>query len=249
MRLATVSSFMGLGALSLAAVAGLLVLAAADERGAPAPPRPAASRPALPAALRAGDRPEASRSTSAACSIGDARAAAVASTTLAALPPGLEAAEVDAMEARSRAQLARQLVVWLGAEDHPVAALIEADQLAALARWLPDDAVDALHRMARDDPNDARRRAAFIVLGRLPEPPASHPDRLLAAFERRPSEAARAGLVEALLTLGRAGLPVDAALARALDDAHGPPSAALLALVSADDPRAVRVVTPAEGPR
>lgn len=126
----------------------------------------------------------------------------------------------DALEpvvADARASRAHDLVGWLAFEVHPATALLDADQLAELAPWLRADDLERLLELARSDPLEARRRAAFVALGHVRPASAAHVEALVAAFSARPSEESRLGLLEALLTLRHAGAPADEALELALE--------------------------------
>lgn len=146
---------------------------------------------------------------------------------LVAVPPGPSAPsgastgtlDVQALEvalSETRADLAHDLVEWLAFERHPVAALLEADELGELAPWLRPADVTRLLQLARNDALEGRRRAAFVALGHVRPANAAHVQALLGAFASRPSEESRLGLIEALVALRHAGAPVDDSLELAL---------------------------------
>ncbi len=221
------------------AAPGALALTLLSEAEAP----PAVARSTRPAPARTlAPAPEvelvpAPPPTSAAAALvegGDpaALAAAIASSTWAALPP-VEPPVLDEVELESRRKLADQLVEWLALEDHPAAALIEAEQVAEHAAWLSPASVERLLTMARADDLPARRRAAFVALGGQRPASAAHVAALLDAFRAAPHEEARAGLVQALLALRQGGATIDAALREVMEPRYGAPSPEVLALAAA----------------
>lgn len=220
------------------ALAGLWLLAQSDDDAPPTRARAARATAArslsAPVTLQAPApapqaAPEAQAAAPGAAAGAAAQAAAAASRTWAALPP-VEPEVPDEVELESRRRLTGQLVEWLAIEDHPAAAIIEAEQLAELAPWLTPGDEARLLAMARTDDLALRRRAAFIVLGGQRPATAERVSALLEAFVADPDEEARAGLVQALLSLRQAGGVVDAALAEALDPRHGPLSPEVQAL-------------------
>lgn len=120
--------------------------------------------------------------------------------------------DVAPREADARADRAHERVAWLALEGHPAGALLEADRLRELGSWLRPDDVRRLLELAQGDALEARRRAAFVALGHVRPASAAHVEALTAAWQARPSEESRLGLLEALLALRHAGVPVEAGL-------------------------------------
>lgn len=104
-----------------------------------------------------------------------------------------------------RARAAR-LLAALAAEADPLAAEVIGEELAPLADRLDATGRATLLRLARD--GDAPRAAALMALGRL-EPTVEMVELVRDAVLGRPTSAARAAGVDALLLLGERGAPGD----------------------------------------
>jgi hypothetical protein len=149
-------------------------------------------------------------------------------------------------EADPRPDLAHERVAWLALEGHPAGALLEADRLRELGSWLRPDDVRRLLELAQGDALEARRRAAFVALGHVRPASAAHIEALTAAWQARPSEESRLGLLEALLALRHAGAPVEAGLELVL---AGPASASDSKRFAGEGARPFVVDRPLDGDR
>jgi hypothetical protein len=132
-------------------------------------------------------------------------AAAIASTTWAARPSSLDDAAPGPDEVEARGRLGGQELAWLAEEDDPDAALVWAEQLGEVAPWLSPADRARLLDMARNDPVEARRRAALVALGAVAAHDFSLVPGLAAAYSAYPTPEARAGLEEALARVRGAG--------------------------------------------
>jgi hypothetical protein len=124
----------------------------------------------------------------------------------------------DDDEALARRLLGERMIGWLGEEDDADAALIWAEKVGELARWLADEDRARLVTMARADAAEARRRAALAALGSVAAEDATYVGALAEAFLGRPTPEARLGVEDALATLrakGRDARPLEEALLRA----------------------------------
>lgn len=147
----------------------------------------------------------------------EASPAALASDTWAALPTTLDDEAPDQDEVMARELMGAQLITWLAEEEDPDAALVWADQIGELARWLRREDRARLLSIARGDAQEARRQAALVALGRLAAVDPSHVTNIAEAHAARPTSRTREGLQEVLVTLRAAGVdvrPIERALER-----------------------------------